>query len=102
MYRAHWQFYKTIFPFVAAFSIIGIAFLGMYWGFVIFATFGLFIGFLGFQFFYSNQYYFYFNLGLTKWKLLRASFLINLFIGIPVFSLLIIFISFIIGDTQIT
>lgn len=102
MIRAYWQFYKTIFPFIAAFSILGIAFMGLYWGFVLFVTFGLLIGFLGFQYFYSDQFYFYFNLGLTKWKLIGASFLLNLLIGIPLFSILIIFISFILGDFQTT
>src|SRR5690554_1111451 len=102
LYRAHWQFYKTIFPFITAFSIMGIAFIGLFWGFVIFATIGLPFGFLGFRFFYNNQYYFYFNLGLTKWKLFGISFFINLLIGIPIFSVLIIIINFIFGDFQLT
>ena len=32
--RAYWQFYKSIFPFVVGFSIIGILYLGLIWGFV--------------------------------------------------------------------
>jgi hypothetical protein len=100
--RAYWQFYKTIFPFIAAFSIISIAFAGYFWGFVLFATLGLPFGFLGFQVFHKEQFYFYYNLGQTKWRLFKASFLINLLVGIPVFSILILFITFIVGDFQIT
>lgn len=102
MVRAYWQFYKTLFPFIAAVAILGIAFMGLLWGFVIFATFALILGFLGFKYFYSNQFYFYFNLGLTKWKLFAASFLINILVGVPIFSILIIFINFIFGDFQTT
>lgn len=100
--RAYWQFYKTIFPFIATFSIMGMVFLGLHWGFVIFATLGLAFGFVGFQVFYSNQSYFYFNLGITRKKLFAVSFFINILIGIPVFSVLIILITFIFGNFQIT
>jgi len=102
MYRAYWQFYKTIFPFIIAFSILSMLYLGLIWGFLLFATIGLSIGFFGFRTFYNDQFYFYFNLGITKWKLFKASFLINLLVGIPIFSVLLIFISFLLGDIQIT
>lgn len=100
--RAYWQFYKTIFPFIAAISLMGMVFLGPLWGFLIFATLGLAFGFVGFQVFYSNQSYFYFNLGITKKKLVAVSFLINVLIGIPVFSVLILLIKIIFGNFQIT
>lgn len=102
MYRAYWQFYKTIFPFIAAFSVLSMLSLGLLWGFVFFATISLLFGFVGFRAFYNDQFYFYFNLGITKWKLLKASFLINLLVGIPIFSVLIIFIHFIFGNLQVT
>lgn len=102
MYRAYWQFYKTIFPFIAAFSILSMLYVGLHWGFIFFVTIGLLFGFVGFRAFYNNQYYFYYNLGLSKWKLLRVSFLINLLVGIPIFSVLIIFINFVFGNFQIT
>src|SRR5690554_435722 len=100
--RAYWQFYKSIFPFIAIFSILGVIFIGLAWGFVLFATIGLFFGFLGFRFFYNDQYYFYYNLGLSKNRLFLSSFVINILVGVPTFSILMIFINFIFGDIQIT
>jgi len=100
--RAYWQFYKSIFPFIAIFSILGVIYVGIAWGFVLFATLGLFFGFLGFLFFYNDQYYFYYNLGLTKKRLILGSIVINILVGVPIFSILLIFISFIFGDIQIT
>ncbi len=100
--RAYWQFYKTIFPFIAAFSILSMLYVGLLWGFVLFLTIGLLFGFIGFRTFYNDQFYFYFNLGITKWKLFKVSFIINILVGIPVFSVLIIFITFIFGNLQIT
>lgn len=102
MYRAYWQFYKSIFPFIAAFSILSTLYVGLLWGFVIFATIGLLMGFVGFKSFYNNQFYFYFNLGITKWMLFRASFLINVLVGIPLYSFLIILLFFVFGKLQIT
>ncbi|SRX56105.1 hypothetical protein AEQU1_03132 [Aequorivita sp. CIP111184] len=102
MYRAYWQFYKSIFPFITVFSILSVLVLGLLWGFVLFATIGLLFGFIGFRTFYNDQFYFYYNIGLTKWKLVQTSFIINLLVGIPMFSVLIIFIFFLFGNFQIT
>lgn len=102
MYRAYWQFYKSIFPFIAAFSILSLLFIGIVWGVLIFATVGLLIGFLGFNVFYNNNYYFYFNLGISKLELFQTSFIINLFLGIPIFSFFIFIIFFLFGNLQIT
>lgn len=100
--RAYWQFYKSIFPFVVGFSLIGIVYLGLIWGFVFFATVSLFFGFYGFRIFYNKQFYFYYNLGLTKTKLFLASFVINLLIGLPVFSIFIVIFHLVFGNFSIT
>ena len=100
--RAYWQFYKSIFPFIAIFSILVVMYVGLAWGFVLFATIGLLFGFIGFWFFYNDQFYFYYNLGLSKKRLFLSSFFINILVGVPIFSILIVFISFIFGDIQIT
>jgi len=102
MMRAYWQFYKSIFPFIAGFSILCILFSGLVWGFVLFATISLLFGFMGFRFFYNDEYYFYYNLGITKWRLLKVSFIINLTVGALMFSILIIFMTFFFGNIQIT
>jgi hypothetical protein len=98
--RPYLQFYKAILPFVAAFALISAAFLGIVWGVVFFNTLALAFGFFGFHSFYKEQWYTYQNLGLTKWQLLRSSFVINLIISIPV--TLFILISIIIGDFSLT
>ncbi|MGJ8666329.1 MAG: hypothetical protein ACSHW7_08190 [Patiriisocius sp.] len=100
--RPYWQFYKDIFLFVAGFSFVGVIAFGVFWGFFFFISLGLLFGFYAFQFFKKNEFYSYNNLGITKWKLYRASFAINLLIGLPVFSLLFILISLIIGDFSLT
>lgn len=102
MYRAYWHFYKSIFPFIVAFAILSMLYVGLLWGFVLFATVGLLVGFFGFRTFYNDQFYFYFNLGLTKWQLYRASFVINLFVGIPLFIIMILIVSFFLGGFTIT
>ncbi|MGB3344973.1 MAG: hypothetical protein WBA61_13785 [Aequorivita sp.] len=102
MLRAYWQFYKSIFPFIASFSILSLLFLGLVWGFILFATISLLVGFMGFRVFYNDEYYFYYNLGITKWRLLKVSFIINLTAGLLIFSIIIIFISFVFGNLQIT
>jgi hypothetical protein len=95
--RAHWQFYKSIFPFIAAFALVGIIALGALWGFVVFCSLGLWFGFFGFSNFRKDDYYFYHNLGLTRWHLIKSSFIINLIVGLPVFILLVILFLFLFG-----
>jgi hypothetical protein len=102
MIRAHWQFYKTIFPFIAAISLACIAFGGLFWAFILFAVLGPIIGMLGFGVFYKDQFYFYYNLGITQTKLLGGSFIINLFLGVPIFGVLILIVSFFLGSFTIT
>tara|TARA_R110000822_G_scaffold42952_2_gene116341 strand:+ start:124 stop:435 length:312 start_codon:yes stop_codon:yes gene_type:complete len=87
--RAHWQYYKDIFPFIAGFGIICCIATNILWGFGLFCTLGLLFGFFGFRVFKNDEYYFYYNLGITKWNLLKISFFINLLIAIPLFSILL-------------
>ncbi|CAM3469849.1 hypothetical protein AEQU2_02528 [Aequorivita lipolytica] len=102
MYRAYWQFYKTIFPFIAAFSVACIAVGGLFWAFLLFVVIGPLIGILGFRFFYQDQFYFYYNLGITNSKLMSVSFLMNLLLGIPIFGIIILIIHFFLGNFTIT
>ncbi len=96
--RAYWQFYKDIFPFIAAFGIVCAIATNVFWAFTLFCTIGLLIGFLGFQFFKKGEYYFYYNLGITKWNLLKISFFINLLIAIPLFLILLTCFYLFFGD----
>ncbi len=100
--RPYTQFYTSIFPFVAAFALVGIIAFGVAYGFLFFLTIGLGFGFIGFNTFYKEQWYTYQNLGITKWKLFKTSFIYNLIIGLPVFLILFLLISFILGDFSLT
>jgi len=102
MYRAHWQFYKSIFQFITAFSLACIVFGGLLWALLLFITLGPFIGMLGFRIMYKDQFNFYHNLGLTRSRLMGVSFLINLLFGIPIFGILLLIIKFFIGNLTIT
>ncbi len=101
MHLAYWQFYKTIFPFIAAFSIVCIAIGGLFWGFLLFSSTGPLIGYLGFASFYKKQIYFFHNLGLSRLKLISVSFVINLLVGIPLLGISIVCLKFFLGSTTI-
>lgn len=95
--RSYWRFYESILPFVAAFAIVSIFIGGIVWGFIMFLALAPIIGFLGFSLFYKEQFYFYFNLGLSKFRLIKISFLINLIFGIILIVLYSLFKIFLIG-----
>jgi len=99
--RAYWQFYKDIFPFIAAFALLGVAIWGVAIAFVLFLSVGFLVGFIGFNSFKKEQYYFYYNLGITRWKLFKVCFLINIIIGIPIFIILLTFFILFFGRLTI-
>ena len=69
--------------------ILAIAFGFSYFP-VFFCTFGLAIGVFMYGFYFRQQYYFYYNLGFTKAKLIRMVFIANLIISVPFIILLTI------------
>ncbi|OXA95224.1 hypothetical protein SAMN06265346_1335 [Flavobacterium hercynium] len=71
--------------------LVGVLFLKFYYVPIVFASFGTFLGVLSYQYFYSNQYYFYYNLGLTKRRLNTFVFILNFLVSLLIF---IIFICF--------
>ena len=95
--RAYWQFYRTMLPFCLAFGIVTMLAVGLLWGFLFFTIVGPLIGLLGFKAFRNGEYFFYYNLGLTKLKLFRVAFIFNLAVAIPVFCLLSLFKFLVIG-----
>jgi hypothetical protein len=100
-YRPYWQFYKAIFPFVVATGLIAVGILGMYWGYFLFCTLGVAVGFVGFKHFRKEEYYTYFNLGVTKGTLLKTSLIINLLVGLPIFLVFLALFLLIFGKTSI-
>jgi len=99
--RAYWQFYKDLLPFIFAFTMLSKIIFGSITALLMFLTLGIFIGFLAFYLLKKDQFYFYYNLGITKLKLLKVVFLINLIIGTPIIILVLLLTSILFGDTSI-
>lgn len=99
--RPYWQFYKTIFPFIVTVGLVSVGVFGVYWGYFLFCTLGVVMGFIGFNNFKKNEYYTYYNLGITKRKLFKTSFIINLLVGLPIFLVFLALFLVIFGKTSI-
>jgi hypothetical protein len=69
--------------------VIGLTF-DFFWGIITFSSFGILIGYIGFDFFKENEYYSYYNLGFTKSNLLKKVWLLNLSISVIMFLIYII------------
>ncbi|MEM7186214.1 MAG: hypothetical protein AAF466_06105 [Bacteroidota bacterium] len=96
--RAYWQFYRSLLPFCVSFGVVAMIAVGLLWGFVFFSSVGWLVGLLGFATFRKDEYYFYYNLGITKQRLAGVSFLINLAIGVPLFLILSLFKFVVLGN----
>ena len=91
--RAFWKYYLDINLYNAIFSLIFSLTSGIYWGLIIFCSIGIFVGALGFKYFKNNEYYMYYNLGVTKFKLLKNIWLLNIAISIPIAFILSLIIK---------
>jgi len=85
------KYFLDINMFNVPFSLIFTFTSGIVWSVVIFSSFGIFIGYLGYQTFKKNEYYAYYNLGFTKTDLLKRVWLINTVIS---FLLILIYMIF--------
>jgi len=99
--RAYIQFYKSVILYILIFTFICMLLFGIAAAFLIFITLGIFIGFFVFELLNKEEYYFYYNLGITKWKLFKVVFLINLIIGTPIVLVLLFITFYFIGNTSI-
>jgi len=88
--KAIWKYFLDINMFNVPFSLIFALTSGILWSVVIFSSFGIFIGYLGYQTFKKNEYYAYYNLGFTKPNLLKKVWLLNLAISSLIFLIFII------------
>ena len=96
--RAYWQFYKEVLPYMLAFGLLCAFIFGLIWGYILYVLLGTFVGFFGFQTFKKNQFYFYFNLGITKWKLFNRVFMVNGVFGILALIVSKLIISLFLGS----
>ena len=85
------KYFLDINMFNVPFSLIFGLISGILWSVVIFSSFGILIGYLGFQTFKKNEYYAYYNLGFTKTDLLKKVWLLNMAISILLFLIYITF-----------
>ncbi len=91
--RPYWEYYKGCFPFLFAIGILVTIAFGFVWGILCYMLLGPYLSGRAFQAFRNNEYVFYYNLGITKWKLLKTTFFINLIIAVPVAIILYVLAS---------
>jgi len=89
--KAIWKYFLDINMFNVPFSLIFGLTSGIFWSVVIFSSFGILIGNLGYQTFKKNEYYTYYNLGFTKTNLIKKVWFLNLTISSSIFLIYIIF-----------
>lgn len=82
--NAFWKYYRDFNLFNLVFSVISGIYFGAVSGLLIFCSFGMLIGFLGFSFFRKDEYYLYYNLGFSKKFLLKKVWICNLIFATPV------------------
>ncbi len=64
---------------------------GILWGLITFCSIGVIVGLIGYQYFKKNEYYTYYNIGLTKKKLIKSVWLFNLIISVVLILTYILF-----------
>ena len=99
--RALWNFYKDILLYIVGFTILSKIVFGNLTAVLIFITIGVFVGFLAFYLLKKQEFYFYYNLGYTKWKLFKVVFLINLVVGTPIVITVLTVATILFGDFKI-
>ncbi|MCX2836872.1 hypothetical protein OQ279_01805 [Salinimicrobium sp. MT39] len=90
--RAFWKYYRDFNFFNLIFSVISGIYFGAVSGTLIFLSFGMFIGYLGYETFRKNEYYLYYNLGFTKRFLLKKVWICNLIFVTPLLIILFLFL----------
>mgnify|MGYP006188511053 CR=1 FL=1 len=89
---AFWKYYRDFNFYNLVFSVISGIYFGITSGLLIFLSFGMFIGYLGYRFFRSNEYYLYYNLGFTKKFLIKKVWICNIVFAGPVLLLIFLFL----------
>ena len=64
------------------FCTIIILFSNFFWGLIMFISIGILIGMLCFNTFKKNEYFAYYNLGITKNQLIKSTFILNSIISV--------------------
>ena len=88
--KAIGKYFLDINMFNIPFSLVIGVTLSFFWGIITFCSFGILIGYLGFDFFKENEYYCYYNLGFTKRNLIKKVLLLNISISFVIFLIYVI------------
>ena len=86
---AFWKYYRDYNFFNLSFSVLSGVFFGATSGLLIFLSFGMAIGYLGYNFFRKDEYYLYYNLGYRKSLLIKKVWIWNLVFMGPVLLILL-------------
>ena len=90
--RAFWKYYRDFNLYNLMFSVFSGIYFGLFSGLLVFLSFGMLIGYLGFNYFKKNEYYLYYNLGFSKKFLLKEVWMYNfVFVG-PVLLIIFLFL----------
>jgi hypothetical protein len=91
MSKALWKYYYDVTRYNVAFSVVlALITLKPLNGIVSLATGGMIIGLYCYKQFQNSQYYFYYNLGITKSRLILYTWLVNLVLS-SILALLLLF-----------
>lgn len=87
--------YLDTLPCNIGFAISFGLFAGLIWGAVTFATIGTLVGFIVYEYFKSNEYYFYYNYGYSKNMLMFKVWIFNVISMLILIGLFILCSNFI-------
>ena len=84
--RALWRYFIDLNTYNLAFALLLYLLLQLSLVYCLLSliSIGVCIGYLGFQYFKKDEYYFYYNLGFTKKKLLQWVWIMNIIIIGPI------------------
>jgi hypothetical protein len=82
MIQAKLKYYYDLTLYNFGFSLLIGLLIGINTGIVSFGTFGMFVGLISYRYFQNNQYYFYYNLGISKMALITTTWIINFTIAV--------------------
>ena len=89
--KVFWHYYRTITVVNVIFSVVMALFTqNIFWLPILFTTIGIGVGVLFFNYYFSNQYYFYHNMGYTRKKLVLNTLFVNLPMAAVVLTILLI------------
>jgi hypothetical protein len=88
MISARLKYYLDLTRYNLGFSVFIGLLLGVNGGVVTFGTFGMLVGLISYRYFQKDQYYFYYNIGITKMGLISVTWLVNMVIATLIYLII--------------